>query len=268
MKQIGLIGAGHLGMVLAKRLVGLGYSVKVANSRGPQTLQEFGLQTGARPVALAEVSTDVEILIISIPFGAIRAIPSTVIDNLPSSGVIVDTGNYVPPRDGAIPEIDSGLSETSWVARQLGAPVVKAFNNITDFSLEHNGRKAGAGGRIALPVSGDDATKRVIVMRLVEALGFTAVDAGALSESWRQQIGQPAYCVDPSLPELERLLTKADFSTVAKNRASSMESMVKMPPDFDKKSLTKVLRFMAGLGRANPVELVRGHFVGPCHDEH
>ena len=33
-------------------------------------------------------------------------------------------------------------------------------------------------------------------MKLVEELGFDAVDAGILAMSWRQQPGAPVYCTD------------------------------------------------------------------------
>jgi 8-hydroxy-5-deazaflavin:NADPH oxidoreductase len=73
------------------------------------------------------------------------------------------------------------------VAERLGRPVIKAFNNIVFKSLLENGRPAGAAGRIALPVAGDRPFGRAKVVQLVEDLGFGAVDAGSLAESWRQQ---------------------------------------------------------------------------------
>ncbi|MCL5967114.1 MAG: NADP oxidoreductase, partial [Firmicutes bacterium] len=51
----------------------------------------------------------------------------------------------------------------------------------------------GVPGRLALPVAGDDPTAKARVMGLVDALGFDAVDAGSLDESWRQQPGTPVY---------------------------------------------------------------------------
>ena len=38
--NIGIIGAGHIGSALAVRLVSLGHSVYIANSRGPDTLKD------------------------------------------------------------------------------------------------------------------------------------------------------------------------------------------------------------------------------------
>jgi len=46
--------------------------------------------------------------------------------------VVMDTGNYYPPRDGQLPELDSGsLTSSEYLARQLPrSEVVKVFNNI------------------------------------------------------------------------------------------------------------------------------------------
>lgn len=252
MATIGLIGAGHLGSVLAKRLTEIRHTVRIANSRGPQSLREVARSTGAEAVDVSDIAAGADVLIIAIPLGQIRALPPAVVASLPQAGVVVDTGNYVPPRDGSIAEIEAGLPETAWVSRQLGVPVVKAFNNITDASLDRNGRPAGSRNRIALPVAGDDPAARATVMRLVEDLGFSAFDAGPLADSWRQQIGQPAYCTDPTLEQLPGLLKRADRDTVARKRAEAMSLMAKIPADFPKKDLVLAARLMNGMDRARP----------------
>ena len=58
--------------------------------------------------------------------------------------------------------------------------MIKTFNNITADSLQRKGLPKGAKNRIALPVAGDDAPSKQLVMNLVEALGFDAFDAGVL----------------------------------------------------------------------------------------
>ena len=42
-------------------------------------------------------------------------------------------------------------------------------------------------------VAGDDREAKRQVLALVDELGFDAVDAGSLKESWRQQPGTPVY---------------------------------------------------------------------------
>jgi predicted dinucleotide-binding enzyme len=123
---------------------------------------------------------------------------------------VIDTGNYYPQqRDGRIDGIEDGMTESRWVARQLGRPVVKAFNNIYAEHLMERGKPAGSPGRIALPVAGDSAADKEVVMRLVEELGFDAVDAGGLDESWRQQPGTPVYATDLDVAGVHRALSEA-----------------------------------------------------------
>jgi hypothetical protein len=116
---------------------------------------------------------------------------------LPEDTVVIDSGNYVPkPRDGHIDAIDAGLPESQWVQSQLRHPVVKAFNTIRPASLAGLGKPAGAAGRVALPVAGDDPAAKSVVLELADQLGFDGLDAGPLAESWRQQPGTPIYATD------------------------------------------------------------------------
>jgi hypothetical protein len=77
------------------------------------------------------------------------------------------------------------MTESRWVARHLERPVVKVFNNITWHSLATGGLPRETAGRIALPIAGDDAKAKAVVIGLVDSLGFDGVDAGTLNESWR-----------------------------------------------------------------------------------
>ncbi len=251
-KEIGIVGAGNVGEALAKRLVELGYPVKVANSRGAESLREFAGRTGAKAVNLTEVSSDVDILIIAIPLQKVRDLPESLISSLPQGSVVVDTGNYIPQLNGVIEEIEQGLPETAWVSGQLGVPVVKAFNSLTAFSLANGGTPKSAANRIALPVAGDDAGARAVVMELVEELGFTAFDAGPLAESWRQQPGQPAYATDPTGKELLILLGRADRKAAAGKRDQAMQIMAKLPPNYPVPDLVRAGRFTNGLDRLSP----------------
>ena len=87
--------------------------------------------------------------------------------------------------------------------------MIKAFNNIYAKHLMERGRPAGTPGRIALPVAGDDAAAKAVVLRLLDELGFDGVDAGGLDESWRQQPGTPVYAQDYDAEGVRRALAAA-----------------------------------------------------------
>jgi hypothetical protein len=219
--KIGIIGAGNIGGTLTKRLTKLGHKVFVANSRGPASLAGLAKETGATPVTIAEAAHSGEIVIVTIPQARIRDLPKDLFAGVANDVVVVDTGNYYPrERDGPIDEIESGMTESRWVERQLGRSVVKAFNNIHAEHLLELGRPAGTSGRIALPVAGDDAKAKEVVLRLVDELGFDPVDAGGLDDSWRQQPGTPVYGTNFDAAALRRGLADAKKERTPQWRAT------------------------------------------------
>ena len=190
--KIGIIGAGNIGGTLTRRLTALGHTVLVANSRGPESLEKLAAETGAVPVPITEIAQDVDMVIVSIPLKNIPSLPSGVLDVLPAGVVVVDTSNYQPKqRDGKIEEIENGMTESRWTETHLGHPVVKAFNTIFARHLLTLGKPSGTPGRTALPVAGDDASAKAVVIKLINQLGFDAVEAGGLDDSWRMQMGTP-----------------------------------------------------------------------------
>ncbi len=194
--NIGIIGAGHIGATLTRRLRKLGHEVSVANSRGPDTLSALASETGAHAATVQDAAADRELLIITIPEKSVPELPKDLLARTPASAVIVDTGNYYPQRDGNIAGIEDGTPESVWVSDEIGRPVIKAFNNIQAQKLMDSGKPAGSPGRIALPVAGDDDRAKALVIKLIDDLGFDGVDAGKLSESWRQQPDTPVYGAD------------------------------------------------------------------------
>ena len=65
--------------------------------------------------------------------------PKDLFAGVPDSVVVVDTGNYYPQRDGRIGGIEDGMTESRWVATQLGKSVVKAFNTMNYKRLRNVG---------------------------------------------------------------------------------------------------------------------------------
>ncbi len=247
--NIGIIGAGNIGSALATHLHRLGHRVRIANSRGPETLVDVSRKTGAEPVSLHEAASGVDLLVIAIPMKSVPFLPENLPGSLPVSSPIIDTGNYYPLRDGRIAAIDSGMIESEWTSQVLGRPVIKAFNNIVADSLLHKAVPKGTKHRIALPVSGADPKQKRIVMQLIEAIGFDAMDTGLLAASWRYQPETPAYCPDATIDELPKLLDRAKRDKAPQNRDQAARIMAKLPADFPPRELVQVARLSAGLDR-------------------
>jgi 8-hydroxy-5-deazaflavin:NADPH oxidoreductase len=207
--KIGIIGVGHIGTTLSQKLAAAGHDVKVANSRGPETIEADALRTGARAVSASEAVKDADAVILSIPHNRIPTL-APILEEASADAVIIDTSNYYPARDSEIEAIEGGQVESLWVAEQLGRPIVKAWNAITSASFASNGTPPGSTGRIAIPVAADDDKARALGRALVEDTGFDGFDAGTLAESWRQQPGTPAYCTDLTSDEMPAALAAAD----------------------------------------------------------
>ncbi|WP_420971106.1 NADPH-dependent F420 reductase [Bradyrhizobium sp. B120] len=210
MTKIGIIGSGNIGGALTKLFSKAGHEVAIANSRGPDSLADLARETGARPATIAEVVRGSEIVVVAVPMRRVSELPSDLFADAPANLIVIDTSNYYPrQRDGRIEQLEAGMTESGWVQRQLGRPVVKAFNSIIAGHLLNKGRPAGGVGRVALAVAGDDAQAKATVMRLVEEIGFDAVDAGTIEQSWRQQPGSPGYLKDYDAAGVRRALAEA-----------------------------------------------------------
>ena len=129
-------------------------------------------------------------VVVAIP---VKAYPEVSVAPL-AGKIVMDAGNYYPARDGQIAELDAKtLTSSEYLQRQIpGAEVVKVFNNIVFKHLLNLARPAGADDRSYLPIAGDSETAKVTVTQFLDSIGYGAVDAGPLAESWRQEHGAPA----------------------------------------------------------------------------
>ena len=189
--RIGIIGSGNIGGTLTRRLTELGHDVTVANSRGPASLVPLVRETGARAGSVEEAVRSADLVVLAVPLKAVSELPADTF----SGHVVVDACNFYRARDGALPELEKPHSASSeWVAHHFrDVHVVKAFNTINFAHITAHTTPSGTVARRALPVAGDDRAAKQQVMALVDELGFDAVDAGSLKESWRQQPDTPVY---------------------------------------------------------------------------
>jgi len=215
--KIGIIGTGHIGKTLVKALSAAGHDVRVANSRGPETIEATLLANGAHAATTAQAMEEADVVILSIPLLRLRDV-APLVQRLPPETVVIDTSNYYPMRDGTIEEIEAGQVESLWVASVLGRPVVKAWNAIGSDSFARKGLPSGSPGRIAIPVAADDERARASGIELVSDTGFDGFDAGRLAGSWRQQPGAPGYCTDLTRQELGPALAAAERARLPKRR--------------------------------------------------
>jgi predicted dinucleotide-binding enzyme len=215
MTTIGIIGAGNIGQALIRISVDAGYDVVVANSRGPESLQDFVAGVAGRDAARGsiraataeEAAAAGDFAVVTVPLKAVDQVPVQ-----PLSGkVVIDTCNYYPQRDGRIPELEDESTTTSeLVQRHLsGSRVVKAFNHIYAADLASRGTPPGTPHRRALAVAGDDPSAKELVASYIDELGFDVVDLGPLAEGWRLQRDTPGYGPDLDADQLRQAAAEA-----------------------------------------------------------
>ncbi|NIJ17939.1 NADPH-dependent F420 reductase [Sphingobium vermicomposti] len=224
MWRVGIIGSGNIGSAVARRLTDIGHHVMMANSRGPETLEDQACSLSIEPATLSAAANASDFVLIAIPQFAIAQLPGGLFASTPPETVILDAGNYyLGDRDGHIADIDGGLPDSLWVSREIGRPVLKMFNTIHANRIVEGGRPLGAPDRICLPIAGDDSAAKAKAIALAEALGFDGLDAGTLGESWRQQPGTPVYCRHLPLGQARAAMAKARQEDVNTARAHAQD---------------------------------------------
>jgi 8-hydroxy-5-deazaflavin:NADPH oxidoreductase len=181
-KRVGIIGAGKLGMTLARAAVAAGYEVAVANS-GPAegiALVVDVLAPGAVASTVQDIADSADVVILAVPAHRFRELPSDLFDGK----ILVDAMNYWPESDGEDPELGAADAGSSAVvqAHFPGARVVKSLNQLGYHELDDYPRAPGAPDRIAVAAVGDDRLAVRTVMHLIDRLGFDPVDGGPLAK--------------------------------------------------------------------------------------
>ena len=239
-ERLGILGAGHIGPVVARLALSAGYPVDIAASGDPEDIAlitEF-VVPGARPRWASDAAADADIVILAMPLHRFLDVDP----GLLKGKLVVDAMNYWPASDGRLPVFeDTAFEDTAFedtvfedavfedtvfenpvfdgtafedadgsseiVARRLaGSTVVKALNHIGYHELEDEARPAGAADRKAAGVAGDDPGAVEVIARLVDRIGYDPARVGGLAAGRVLQPGGPVFGVTLSLPEFERVV--------------------------------------------------------------
>jgi 8-hydroxy-5-deazaflavin:NADPH oxidoreductase len=193
--KIGIIGSGNIGATAARLFARAGHEVAVSNSRGGAGLEALvaELRGKGRATGVEEAARFGDVVLVAVPFGKYETLPAGAFEGK----VVIDANNYYPQRDGHFAALDGGETTSSeLLASHLkGARVVKGFNTIW---FEHLAKQGDTSlpleERRAIFIAGDDEGAKRKVARLVEEIGFAAVDAGTLGAGGRrQQVGTAVY---------------------------------------------------------------------------
>jgi predicted dinucleotide-binding enzyme len=199
--RIAVLGAGHVGPVIARVALAAGYQVSIAASGDPEKIALITqvLAPGAEPRWAADAVEDADVVVLAIPLHKFAAFdPALVADKL-----VVDTMNYWPPVDGVQEMFEDRRYGTSEIVqhRLPRSTVVKTLNHIGYHDLEDDRRPVGSPERRALGVAGDDPGAVDVVTEVIERIGYDAVrldslSAGRILESGGPVFGAPLHRTD------------------------------------------------------------------------
>jgi predicted dinucleotide-binding enzyme len=193
LRRVAVLGAGHVGPVIARAAVAAGHGVAIATSGDPEDIALVTelLIPGAEAAWAAEAVVDSDVVVLAIPLHRFATLdPSLLADKL-----VVDAMNYWAPVDGvqALFE-DAARGSSEIVADRLSrSTVVKTLNHIGYHDLESERRPPGSTQRRAMGVAGDDAGAVDAVADLIEDLGYDAVRLESLPAGRVLQPGGPVF---------------------------------------------------------------------------
>jgi predicted dinucleotide-binding enzyme len=209
--RIAVLGAGHVGPVIARVAIAAGFHVTIAASGSPERIALIAqvLVPGAEPRWAADAVDDSDIVVLAIPLHKFATFDA----DLVADKLVVDAMNYWPPVDG-VQEMfeDRQYSSSEIVQRRLArSTIVKTLNHIGYHDLEDWRRPAGSPARRALGVAGDDPGAVEAVAEVIDQVGYDTVRLDSL---------RAGRLLEPGGPVFGASLRRADFELAVRARAA------------------------------------------------
>lgn len=192
-KNLTIVGAGKLGIVLAQLALKAGYTVYVSGSGSPDKirLSVEVLAPGAHALTLADATKRSDIIVLALPLGKYQSVPKDML----AGKLVVDAMNYWWEVDGDRDDLRNPETSTSELVQSYfdTSRVVKALSHMGYHHLLDETRPVGAPNRKAIAIAGDNAADNQVVAQLINDLGFDPLHIGQLSAGRWLEPGHEAF---------------------------------------------------------------------------
>src|SRR5258706_4709095 len=178
--KIGTVGSGRIGSTLGGIWVKAGHEV-MFSSLDLEHDKALAARLGgkARAGTSREGGAFGDVLLFGVPYSAMPQLGRDLADAIKGK-VVVDASNPIPGRDGEMAsqarEKGAGLASAEFLP---GARIVRAFNAIGYSTMADAAQRHG--GKMGMPMAGDDAAAIAVASRLVREVGYEPVVVGGLA---------------------------------------------------------------------------------------
>lgn len=214
MSTLGIIGAGKVGMTIARLAQKAGWDVNLSGSpRQPfQAMIVETLAPGARLLPEAEVVAAADIVIVAIPFNKADEVDWSAL----SGKIVVDAMNYWYAVDGTIDAVEAfpGSNSEFTQARNPEMRLVKSLNHLGYNELESHAGPSGDPLRRALSIASDDDAAAASVAALVDALGFDPILLPSLAAGRVLEADGPVFGLGLTRSQMIEILEEAGVTGI------------------------------------------------------
>jgi len=205
-QRMAVLGAGHVGPVIARLALDAGFEVAIAASGSPENLELITqvVMPGVEARWAADAVAASDVVVLAIPLHRFPALDPAQL----SGKLVVDAMNYWAPADGVVPMFQGQeLSSSEIVQRRLSrSTVIKSLNHIAYQDLENGRRPVGSPDRHAIGVAGDDPGAVKLVGEIIDRLGYDPVLLESLGAGRVLQPGGPVFGAVLIRSEFERAI--------------------------------------------------------------
>jgi predicted dinucleotide-binding enzyme len=203
--KIGIIGAGWLGGTVGRAWIKAGHQV-LFSSRHPGEQHRAAAALGrlASGGTIAEAANFGEVVLIAVPFRALKALGQA-LQVLLAGKVVLDACNpYSPDPATLISDVEAEGVALASLRLLPGIRLVRAFSAVDATAVEASA--TGHGERLGVPLASDDPTALQVAEQLVRDAGCDPVNVGDLASARRFQRGGAGFRVHLGAPALRRTL--------------------------------------------------------------